>query len=126
MLNGLEQFLGPPGLEKVVINLAAVDGLDGFFELGKAGHKQADGLWMVTAPPLQQLHARHAGHFLVTEDQVDVGPGELTLGGIGGISSQHVEVSAEQGSQGGEDVGFVIHNQKRALLLAHLEASWTE
>ena len=55
---GLEQLLGSPRLEEVAKDLAAVDRLDGVFQLGEAGHQQADGPRMVLRAPIRAAARR--------------------------------------------------------------------
>jgi hypothetical protein len=73
--------------------------------------------------PLKELDAGHAGHFLVAEDQIDVAMVEMTLRCLAGIRREDLELRFEQACQSGQDIRFVIHYQKGALVLAHCQAS---
>ena len=44
---------------------------------------------------------------------------ELALRGISAVRGQDLELAAQKGGQGGEDIRLVIHHQDRALVLAH-------
>ena len=59
----IEQLLGPPRLEDVAKDLAAVDGLDGFFQLGEAGHHQPHRSWDSSAGPIPEAARRSCAAF---------------------------------------------------------------
>src|SRR4029077_20942274 len=58
-------------------------------------------------------------HALVGEDDVDGPAFQDCLRGLGGTGRDHVEVVAQQGRQGGENVRLIVNDQQRAFGRAH-------
>ena len=114
-----QQLLGSPRLEDVAEDLAAVDGLDGFFQLREAGHEQAHRLRMVLPHPFQKLHARLARHLLVRQNQVYFPLSEERLCLFRTVGRQHLEFLSQERREGGQDIRLVIDHQKGAFVLAH-------
>ena len=113
----LNQFIDPPGLEKIAVDLAAIDGFDGVFQLRKAGHEQANRLRVILTNPFQELNAAHARHFLVGEDEVDAMLLEDLLRSLTAIGGVDLEIRSQERGQGGQDIRLVIDHQKRAFVV---------
>ena len=116
----LQKIVRLPGLEQKAKDLAFVDGADGFFEFGKPGHQQANGLGRVCFDPFEKFNATETRHFLIGEDEVDLAACEMLLRSFGAVRREHVEFRAEKDPQRIEDGWFVIHHEKRTFVPAHL------
>ena len=81
--HGVQELVGLPRFEEVVVDPAAVDGVDGVFEPAEAGHHDADGLWAAQTNVFQQLHARLSGELLVGQNNIDRPLGEDFAGRLG-------------------------------------------
>ena len=107
----LQQLLGPPGLEQVMVNLSAVDGIDGIRQLSVARHEQADRTRMVLTDPFQKLNARLARHLLVGQNQIDRLGSEGGLRGLDAVRRDDIELRRQKGREGRKKVRFVIDQQ---------------
>ena len=108
----LNQLVHAPWLEKVAVDLAAIDGFDGIFQLGKAGHEQANGPRRFFPDPFEQLNAAHNRHFLVGQNEINALLSEDLLRGFSGISGKNCEIRGQKGGQGGQDVRLVVDYQQ--------------
>ena len=102
-----------PGLHDVAVDLAAVDGVDDVAGVGVGGEQ--DGAQVVLEPPgpLDQLDARHPGHALVGDEEVDGARGEdgerlLAVRRAQDLVAVH---GRERTAQQPEDLGLVVHEE---------------
>ncbi len=94
-----------------MVNLSAVDGIDGIRQLSVARHEQADRTRMVLTDPFQKLNARLARHLLVGQNQIDRLGSEGGLRGLDAVRRDDIELRRQKGREGRKKVRFVIDQQ---------------
>ena len=112
----LQQLLGTPRLHEVAVNFPAVNGLDGIVEVREAGHQKAYRLRPALADPFQDLHAAHARHFLVHQDEIDAALGKNVLRRGARVRGEHVKLRAHDPGDRVDNFRFVIDNQQGAFV----------
>ena len=111
LADGPLQLVGIPGLEDVAEDVAFVDGVDHRLDVGIAGEEHPDGVGVEAAGVAQELVARHAGHPLIGEDEVDVLAAEDLQRLVAALGRQDAVRAMELVAQALEHVLFVVDDQ---------------
>ena len=117
--HGMQDLVVFERLEQVVLDPAAVDGVDRVFEPAEAGHHDADGVRGMQADVFEQLHAALTGQLLVGEDNVDRPFGEDAPGRLRGIGGEYLEFGVENLGKQIPDGLLVVNDQDRTAKSAH-------
>jgi hypothetical protein len=112
-----------PRLHQKAKDLAAIDGVDGFFKFREARHHEPDRAWRIGLHPLQKLNAADARHFLIGKDDINFAFFEMLLRTICAVRGEDIELGRQQHLQSIEDGRFVIHDQQGTFVPTHLAIS---
>ena len=117
--HGVDDLVGLEWLEKVVLNPAAVNGINRILEPAETGHHDANSLWRMEADMFEQLDATLTGQLLIGQDNID---GTLRQNGpsrFGRFAAEKLEFGSQQLAQQAPDGRLVIDDQDRATITAH-------
>ncbi len=66
---------------------------------------------MVLLDPFEQLDTTALGHAVIGKDDINTAAAQQLLGGRDGVGCQYLKLASQQGREGAEDVGFIIHHE---------------
>jgi hypothetical protein len=92
----LQQVVGHPGLEDVLVDAGFVDAGDDVFAVGVARDHDAHDVGPLFAHFLEEVHPGHAGHALVAQDHADRLALQQAARLVGAAGGEHREILVQR------------------------------
>jgi hypothetical protein len=119
-LHGLQQVLGHPGLEHVLVDAGLVDAGDDVLAVGVAGDDDAHHLGPALAHFLEELDAGLAGHALVAQHHGHLVARDQLAGDVGVAGGEHAEVLVQRAAHGLLRTQLVVHHQHQRQVITRV------